>query len=125
MKLFKQFVICLSIFSSYAFSAVHEVKMLNAGIDGFMVFEPAVLKVNKGDTINFIATDMAHNSESISGMIPAGAQTWSGKMSADVSVTLDTEGVYVYKCTPHMMMAMVGVIHIFFLSHVFIQGTQK
>ncbi|MFL2753612.1 MAG: pseudoazurin [Gammaproteobacteria bacterium] len=86
--------------------------MLNAGVDGFMVFEPAVLKVNKGDTINFIATDMAHNSESISGMIPVGAQTWSGKMSADVSVTLDTEGVYVYKCTPHMMMAMVGVIQV-------------
>tara|TARA_E500000081_G_C6118236_1_gene346395 strand:+ start:1489 stop:1929 length:441 start_codon:yes stop_codon:yes gene_type:complete len=112
MKLFKQLTIFLAIISGYSFSAVHEVKMLNAGVDGFMVFEPAVLKVNKGDTINFIATDMAHNSESISGMIPVGAQTWSGKMSADVSVTLDTEGVYVYKCTPHMMMAMVGVIQV-------------
>ena len=33
-------------------------------------------------------------------------------MSKDISVTLDTEGVYVYECTPHAMMAMVGVIKV-------------
>ena len=33
-------------------------------------------------------------------------------MSRDISVTLDTEGVYVYECTPHKMMAMVGVIKV-------------
>lgn len=27
-----------------------------------------------------------------------------------VSVTLDREGVYVYQCMPHLMLAMVGVI---------------
>jgi pseudoazurin len=45
-------------------------------------------------------------------MIPAGAEPWSGKMSEDISVTFDTEGVYVYECTPHKMMAMVGVIKV-------------
>jgi pseudoazurin len=101
------------LFISFSISAAeHEVKMLNMGTDGTMVFEPAVLKVNKGDTIHFKATDMMHNSESISGMIPVGAENWSGAMSADVSITLNTEGVYVYKCTPHTMMAMVGVIQV-------------
>ncbi|MDA9636554.1 pseudoazurin [SAR86 cluster bacterium] len=101
------------LFISFSISAAeHEVKMLNMGTDGTMVFEPAVLKVNKGDTIHFKATDMMHNSESITGMIPAGAENWSGAMSADVSITLNTEGVYVYKCTPHTMMAMVGVIQV-------------
>jgi hypothetical protein len=33
-------------------------------------------------------------------------------MSEDISVTFDTEGVYVYECTPHKMMAMVGVIKV-------------
>ena len=33
-------------------------------------------------------------------------------MSQDVSVTFNTEGVYVYQCTPHLMMAMVGVIQV-------------
>ena len=36
---------------------VHEVKMLNSGADGIMVFEPAVIKISKGDTVNFVATD--------------------------------------------------------------------
>ena len=93
-----------------AFAEEHIVKMLNSGKDGMMVFEPAVLSVNKGDTVKFVATDMAHNSASV--MTPAGATTWNGGMSKDVSVTLNSEGVYVYECTPHAMMAMVGVIKV-------------
>jgi pseudoazurin len=45
-------------------------------------------------------------------MIPAGAESWAGAMSQDISVTLDAEGVYVYQCDPHVMMAMVGVIQV-------------
>jgi hypothetical protein len=33
-------------------------------------------------------------------------------MNQDISVTLNTEGVYVYQCDPHAMMAMVGVIQV-------------
>ena len=98
--------------SAPTFAAEHVVKMLNAGSDGPMVFEPAVLSVNVGDTVKFEATDMAHNSASVKGLIPAGAKPWMGKMSKDISVTFDTEGVYVYECTPHKMMAMVGVIKV-------------
>ena len=90
----------------------HVVKMLNSGKDGMMVFEPAVLSVNVGDSVKFEATDMAHNSASVQGMIPAGANPWMGRMSKDISVKFDTEGVYVYECTPHKMMAMVGVIKV-------------
>ena len=87
----------------------HTVKMLNAGVDGSMVFEPAVLKVSKGDTIHFKAVDLSHNSASIEGMIPAGASPWAGAMNQDISITLDIDGIYVYQCDPHAMMAMVGV----------------
>jgi pseudoazurin len=90
----------------------HEVKMLNSGADGIMVFEPAVIKISKGDTINFVATDMSHNSASLDGMIPAGADSWNGALSQDISITFTEEGVYVYQCTPHAMMAMVGVIQV-------------
>ena len=90
----------------------HEVKMLNSGADGIMVFEPAVIKISKGDTINFVATDMSHNSASLDGMIPAGADSWNGALSQDISITFTEEGVYVYQCTPHAMMAMIGVIQV-------------
>ena len=90
----------------------HTVKMLNSGDGGQMIFEPAVLKVSLGDTIHFKATDMAHNSASMEGMIPEGAKKWAGAMNQDISVALDTEGVYVYQCDPHVMMAMIGVIQV-------------
>jgi len=77
-----------------------------------MIFEPAAIKVSVGDTIHFKATDLAHNSASITGMIPSGAEAWAGSMSRDISVTLNTEGVYVYQCDPHVVMAMVGVIQV-------------
>ena len=91
---------------------VHEVKMLNSGADGIMVFEPAVIKISKGDTVNFVATDMSHNSASLDGMIPAGADSWNGALSQDISITFTEEGVYVSQCTPHARMAMVGVIQV-------------
>ena len=94
------------------YAAEHQVKMLNSGSDGYMVFEPAVLSVQLGDTVTFVATDMAHNSASIAGMIPEGASPWFGKLSKDITVTFDQAGVYVYQCTPHAMMAMVGVINV-------------
>jgi len=90
----------------------HIVKMLNSGDGGNMIFEPAVIKVSKGDTIHFKAVDMAHNSATIEGMIPEGAASWASALSQDVSITLDAEGVYVYQCDPHAMMAMVGVIQV-------------
>ena len=93
-----------------AFAAEHTVKMLNNGDGGMMIFEPAVLQVAVGDTVNFVATDMAHNSASV--FTPPGATPWNGGMSQDISVTLDTPGIYIYECTPHAMMAMVGVIQV-------------
>ena len=93
-------------------SAEYTVKMLNNGKEGLMVFEPSFLSIQPGDTVLFKATDVSHNSASIQGMIPEGAAAWMGAMSQDVKVTFDKEGIYVYQCTPHSMMAMVGVIKV-------------
>jgi len=98
--------------TSFGYAAQHKVQMLNSGLEGYMVFEPALLTVELGDSVTFVATDLSHNSASVKGMIPEGAVPWSGKMSEDVTVTFDKKGVYVYQCTPHAMMAMVGVINV-------------
>ena len=99
-----------TVMTSYAFGEDFEVNMLNQGADGVMVFEPSVLKISVGDTVTFKPTNPGHNSASIAGMIPAGASSWDGGMSQEVKVTFTEEGTYVYQCTPHLMMAMVGVI---------------
>ncbi len=94
------------------YGANHVVKMLNQGSGGVMIFEPAVLKVAVGDSVTFESTDAAHNSASLPGMIPANATPWNGQLSRDITVTLTEPGVYAYQCTPHSMMAMVGVIQV-------------
>ena len=108
----KLLLITLLISNFHIYGANFEVKMLNQGQDGVMVFEPSLLKINVGDTVTFKATDAAHNSASIPGMIPNGASSWNGELSRDISVTFDVPGVYGYQCTPHTMMAMVGVIQV-------------
>ena len=94
------------------YGANHSVKMLNQGPTGVMVFEPAYLKINIGDSVTFESTDAAHNSASIPGMIPSSASSWNGGLSQDLTVMFDVAGIYGYQCTPHSMMAMVGVIQV-------------
>jgi len=87
-----------------------EVQMLNKGESGVMVFEPAFVQAQPGDTIHFVATDKSHDAESIKGMIPEGAEPFKGKLNEDLEVTLTEEGVYGVKCTPHYAMGMVMLV---------------
>jgi len=97
-------------FSGAASATEVEIKMLNKGADGMMVFEPSFVKVAPGDSIKFVPTDKGHNVESIQGMLPDGAIPISGKMSEQVTVTLDKPGVYGFRCKPHYGMGMAGLI---------------
>lgn len=87
-----------------------EVKMLNKGAEGLMVFEPAMVKIEPGDTVKFVASDKSHNAESIKNMLPEGAAPFAGKMNEDVAVTFDKPGVYGVKCMPHYAMGMVALV---------------
>ncbi len=87
-----------------------EVKMLNKGAEGMMVFEPALIKVAPGDTVKFVATDKGHNAETIKGMLPDGAATFIGKNGEDIAVKFDQAGIYGVKCAPHYGMGMVAMI---------------
>jgi plastocyanin len=62
-----------------AFAAEVEIKMLNKGTEGMMVFEPALVTIEPGDTVKFVAADKGHNAESIKGMLPADATPFAGK----------------------------------------------
>lgn len=97
-------------FAGAAGAAEVEVKMLNKGSDGVMVFEPALVKINPGDTVKFLASDKGHNAEIVDGMLPAGGRAFVGKINEELSITFDKAGVYGYKCKPHYGMGMVGMI---------------
>jgi pseudoazurin len=93
-----------------ASAAEIEVKMLDKGADGVMVFEPAMVKIEPGDTVKFVATAKGHNAETIKGMLPADATPFVGKLNQDTSVTFDKPGVYGVKCLPHYGMGMVALV---------------
>lgn len=99
-------------FATAASAETFDIKMLNKGEEGSMVYEPAFVKAAPGDTINFVSVDKGHNAETIKGMIPDGAEPFKSKMSSDFSVTLDTEGVYGIKCTPHFGLGMIALIQV-------------
>jgi pseudoazurin len=96
--------------SGTAWADTVEVKMLNKGEAGTMVFEPGFVRIAPGDTVKFVATDKGHNAEAIDGMIPDGADLFKGKTNEEIEVTLETEGFYGVKCLPHFAMGMVMVI---------------
>ena len=100
----------LAIMAGNAVAAEIEVKMLNKGAEGAMVFEPALVKIAPGDTVRFVATDKGHNAESIKGMVPADATPFVGKNGEDVAVTFDKAGIYGVKCLPHYGMGMVAMV---------------
>jgi pseudoazurin len=91
-------------------AADHEIKMLNTGAGGAMVFEPALLKIQPGDSVTFRATHKGHNAQSIEVMRPDGGTTFQGQINEEVSVTFDKPGVYGYECKPHVGLGMVGLV---------------
>lgn len=101
----------IAIFATPAMSADHVVKAVTTGSDGqMMVFEPGYIKVEVGDTITFIPSDASHNAESI--FSPSSDSSFATKLGQTISIKFNQEGVYLYKCTPHFVMAMVGVIQV-------------
>lgn len=96
--------------SNTAYGATHEIKMLDFGDSGSMVFEPAYLYVEPGDTVRFVATTKGHNTRSY--IVPKGAKSWTSKLDESFEITLQQEGIYPYFCPPHLMMGMVGVIQV-------------
>ena len=102
----------LALTATMASAETIEVQMLNKGEAGAMVFEPAFVKAEPGDVIRFVPADKGHNAESIDGMLPEGAETFKSSMNKEFELTVDAEGVYGIKCTPHYAMGMVAVIQV-------------
>ena len=112
MRLFRSFLIFALIpLPIGTFADDYVVKLLTTGDDGrTMIFEPGFLKVNVGDSIIFEPADPSHNAESF--FSPSADSSFMTELGATVSVTMSQEGVYLYKCTPHFVLGMVGVIQV-------------
>jgi len=118
MKKLALFVV-LSILTSASLQAkVWEVKMLNKGSEKVngkfpkMVFEPALLFINKGDSVKFLPTTKGHSVQSMRGKnaAPKGAKKWKSKLNKEHVQAFTLEGVHGIECRPHYAMGMIGAI---------------
>ncbi|MEE7504392.1 pseudoazurin [Methylobacterium mesophilicum] len=88
------------------------IKTLNSGPGGMMVFDPAFVKIQPGDTVRFVPADKGHNAELIKGMAPEGAVPFKTVVGKEETVTFDKPGLYGIKCAPHYIMGMVGLVQV-------------
>ncbi len=88
------------------FNANAEEHVIAAGATNF---NPLHLFIKPGDTVKW--TNMTiHDTQSMDGLIPEGAEPWKSNIGQELAITLDKEGVYIYKCNPHYPNGMVGAI---------------
>lgn len=95
-----------------ALAEVHEIRMLNRGAAGSMVYEPDFVRVAPGDTVRFLPTQSGHNAASIPGLLPEGAEAFKSKINQPFELTLEQPGFYGVQCTPHAAMGMVMLIQV-------------
>lgn len=89
-------------------SAATEPKNHTVTAQGLM-YSPLVVTIAPGDSVSW--TNMStHDTQSLEGLIPEGAEMWHSKMSETYTRTFTEEGIYVYKCTPHFGAGMGGAI---------------
>ena len=84
--------------------------MLNKQGKESMVYSQKIVNVNVGDTVFWKATTKGHNVQFMKGGVPEGVEKFKSKMNKDTQYTFTVPGIYVYLCTPHKSMGMIGFV---------------
>ncbi|MBN8930496.1 pseudoazurin [Agrobacterium pusense] len=98
--------------SAHASAETFEVKMLNRGEKGPMVFEPDFLEITAGDRVRFVPTHKSHNAATVEGMVPEGVEGFKSRINDEFETGFDKPGFYGIKCSPHYGMGMVMLIKV-------------
>ena len=103
-------IISLIILSSYSFSKEVLIDMLNKRDDGQrMVYSKDIVNVAVGDTVKWLPKDGGHNVEFVAG--PDGFELPpKSYINREVAMKFDIPGIYLYICSPHSIMGMIGLV---------------
>jgi len=96
------------LFSSHVIAANHELEMLNKLGKERMVFSKKMISIDLNDQVLWKSVDKGHNVQFIG--MPDGAKKYKSKISKDASYKFEKPGVYLYQCTPHKAMGMIGIV---------------
>ena len=84
------------------------IEMLNKRGKEKMLYGQDVARVEVGQTITWTPDSKGHNVQFVS--VPEGVEKVKSKLSKEFSYTFEQEGAYLYVCTPHASMGMIGMV---------------
>ena len=84
------------------------IEMLNKRGKDKMLYGQDVSRIEVGQTITWTPDSKGHNVQFVS--VPEGVEKVKSKLSKEFSYTFEQEGVYLYVCTPHASMGMIGMV---------------
>ena len=108
LKSFSVIMVVLSFVSSNAIAETFTIEMLNKLGKERMVYSEKVISINTNDEILWKSKDKGHNVELIG--MPTGAKKYKSKISKDANYKFEKPGIYLYQCTPHKAMGMIGLV---------------
>ena len=105
----KYFALAAAMFmSTPAFAADLTIEMLNKDAHGNkMVYSKEIASIEVGDTVTWVPTDNGHNVEMISS---PNDLKFKSKNNKEAKITFEVPGLYLYWCTPHKGMGMIGLV---------------
>ena len=99
-------ILCL--FSSHVIAESHTMDMLNKLGKERMIYSKKVISINLNDDVTWKSVDKGHNVELIG--MPKGASKYKSKISKEANYKFTKSGIYLYQCTPHKAMGMIGIV---------------
>ena len=84
------------------------IEMLNKRGKEKMLYGQDVARVEVGQTVTWTPDSKGHNVQFVS--VPEGVEKVKSKLSKEFSYTFEQEGAYLYVCTPHASMGMIGMV---------------
>ena len=96
------------LFSGHLMAASHQIDMLNKLGKERMVFSKKVILVDVNDDVLWKSVNKGHNVEFIG--MPEGVKKYKSKISKDANYKFEKPGIYLYQCTPHKAMGMIGIV---------------
>ena len=95
-------------FSSFAHAKTVEIEMLNKLGKERMLYSVKLAEVDVNDKIIWKSTTKGHNVEFV--VMPKGVKKFKSKINKDATYEFKVPGIYLYQCTPHKAMGMIGIV---------------
>ena len=102
------FIICMLLYSSMSYGKTIEIDMLNKLGKEKMVYSIKVANVDLNDKIIWKHISKGHNVEFIGK--PKGVKKFKTKINKKAEYVFNKPGIYLYQCTPHKAMGMIGIV---------------